>query len=318
MKRNEKGFTLVEIIIAIGLVSFITLIASSMLTGFINLRRLTEAEVGASDYVSALSTWLRSSKTFNIAGFNANYNPASSCTRTFYGVDLPEEATAGVWNGVNISIPVNTDGTDWKYAGPGTFNVSGSNSLQNGVQLSRDLRIAPADGLQARLRKLTSVSQGDQFLKLDASQTVRRALQIRLKLDVQAANVNGTFTYRPTREVFFETLVETVGSRIYGCIPEISLRESCRIQGGHFDEALGTCTPVGFCENSGYFIQYTCSGSMGSAPCNKFILQGDIAKAINPVTGAQSCPPGVIPTKVSEADIQDGYTEEYYSCMRCY
>ncbi len=318
MKRNENGFTLVEIIIAIGIVSFITLISSSMLTGFVNLRRLTEAEVGSSDYVSAISSWLRSSKTFNIAGFDANYNPASSCTRTFYGLNLPDEGAAGAWNGVNISIPVNTDGSAWKYSGPGTFNVSGSNDLQNGVQLSRDLRIAAADGLQARLRKLTSVSQGDKFLKLDASQTTRRAMQIRLKMDVQVAGSSGTLTFRPTREVFFETLVETVGNQVFGCIPEVSLRESCRIQGGSFSESEGTCTPVSFCENSGYFIQYACIGAMGTAPCDKFILQGDASKAINPITGAQSCPAGIVPTKVSEADIQDGYTEEYYSCMRCF
>lgn len=318
MNRNENGFTLVEMIIAIGIASFVTIIISSMLSGLINLRRLTEAEVGVSDYIYSISSWLRSPKTFNIAGFDPNYSPTSSCTRTFYGLNLPDEAAAGAWNGVNISIPVNTDNTPWKYSGPGTFNDSGSNSLQNGVQLSRDIRIANADGLQARFRRLASVSQGDKLLKMDSSQTTRRALQIRLKLEVQSAASNGSLTYRPTRDVFFETLVETIGNQIYGCIPEISLRESCRIQNGTFDEVLGTCTPQSFCENAGYFVTYSCIGSMGSAPCDKFVLQGDTSKANNPFTGAQSCPSGIIPTKISEADVLDGYTEEYYSCMRCY
>lgn len=318
MNRNENGFTLIEIIIAIGIVSFITLIISSMLSGFVNLRRLTEADIGVSDYVYSMSSWLRSSKTFNIVGFDANYNPATSCTFTFYGSTLPDEAAAGVWNGANISIPVNIDSSPWKYSGPGTFNDSGSNSLQNGVQLSRDIRIAAADGLQARFRRMTAVSQGDLLLKRDSSQTTRRALQIRLKLEVQSAGSSGTLAYRPIRDIFFETLVETVGNQIYGCIPEVSLRESCRIQNGTYDEVLGTCTPQSYCENSGYFINYSCTGTMGSAPCNKFILQGDVSKANNPFTGAQSCPPGITPTKVSEADVLDGYTEEYYSCMRCY
>lgn len=320
MNRNEKGFTVTEIVIAIGITSFMTILISSSLTGFANLRRLTEADVSVSDYIYSISSWLRSPKTFNIVGFDPNYNPASSCTRTFYGLNLPNEDTAGVWNGINISIPVNTDNSPWKYSGPGTFNASGSNSLQNGVQLSRDIRIANGDGLQARFRKLASVSQGDQILKRDSSQTTRRALQIRLKLEVQAASNTGTLAYRPTREVFFETLVETIGTQIYGCIPEISLRESCRIQNGIFDEILGTCTPQGFCENAGHFITYSCTapmGAMGVPPCDKFILQGDVTKANNPFTGAQSCPVGITPSKVSEADVQDGYTEEYYSCMRC-
>lgn len=320
MVRNENGFTITEIILAIGIASFMTLLISASLTGFVNLRRLTETEVSVSDYIYSISSWLRSPKTFNIPGFDPNYNPASSCTYTFYGASLPTEDTAGVWNGINISIPVNTGSTSWKYSGHGAVNTSGSNNLANGVQLSRDIRIANGDGLQARFRKSTFVSQGDQLLKPDYNtRTTRRVLQVRLKLEVQSADSAGTLAYRrPTREIFFETLVETIGTIIYACIPEVSLREACKIQQGTYDEGLRTCTPNAFCENAGYFIAYTCSsGTMGTAPCNKFVLQGNATKANNPFTGAQSCPPGTTPTKISEADVLDGYKEEYYSCMRC-
>lgn len=324
MKVNNKGVSLVEVMIVVGLMAFIGFIVSIILNNFINLRRLAETDVGVTDYVHSISAWLRSPKTFPIPGIDSNYNPASSCTGTFYGKTFPEEVTQGVWNGVDFTIPVGTDGSEWKYNSIGMRNFSGLSYLAKSVELTQDIRIAAADGLQVRFRKPSFVSQDDRLIKNDGTETKRKVLQIRLKLEVQTPGTTGVMSYRKLRDIFFETLVETevAGNVIRRCVPEVSLHEACRIQGGTFDEDVKACIPGGpsgperFCEYSGSYVVSSGSGTVN-----------------NPFTGGPSCPSVCPPTwicpRVCPPDCpsypppQGGYlisetnTEKYYTCMRC-
>lgn len=342
-QNRTNGFTLAEVMVALGIVSIVILIGSALLEQVFVAQKRVTIESDVSLLIDSVSSWLKSARTYTIPALPLNLNPGHSCTGAFNGLTLPDEVSPTVWNGANITIPLISGGGNWMYTGFGQTPKDGSVFFAAGTQITDNIQIAPGDGLQARFRSLTKVSQTDKLIdKINSNTVLRRVMQIRMKLIKKMPSVIGFGSVdNPIRDVYFEFPVGVLGPVVQNCLPQKSMADSCKVQGSTLDTATQSCRPITACEFSGRYIDYNCTtnnvgypASLGTYPCNQYALLGNPALSINEMTGTRSCPAGSQVFFMGEAGplqnsfvvscgkkcsftVTQTYWEKYYSCMRC-
>lgn len=289
VKQIQQGFSLVEMMVAMGLISLAGVAVMSLSDNVNNNTVKAEAMMSKAQFASALGQHLGSSM--------------------------------GCEEVMNDTMPMGqTSSTEMVLSMWDVRNKQGQKvNLQKDVEFSH----FKVKSLKGYLQPATG---GATLPEVNIGGTLYRKTQARIDL-VLTVPMNSARDYtKATRDYTYHysvpVLVTTAG-RIEKCDEEKSLSEACTAMQGNWNSTLETCELNTTCKLKGTFQQLTCTPSRYG--CST--LNG--TSRVNDLTGSYSCPDGLDPEetgrftwehqascgKKCEEDITN--TMKWYSCLDC-
>jgi prepilin-type N-terminal cleavage/methylation domain-containing protein len=113
-RKNEQGFTLVEVIVVAVIVAVLAAVAIPLYNGYIRDSRVNVCQNNAASIASSITAALQQDPTFSTAASGANFLsvPSLSDNTIFSNINLPEGYTYSVAsNAVTVNGPGNTNST---------------------------------------------------------------------------------------------------------------------------------------------------------------------------------------------------------------
>jgi prepilin-type N-terminal cleavage/methylation domain-containing protein len=225
-RRSTAGFTLVEMLMAVAVLGFVSLMIASTFGDIFNLQNQVIARDEGNEFSSSVARFLFTDNT---------------CSSTLRG----QKFTPSGKNDLNLP--------GYLGYGASTDPAGSPTVLSKGMNIDNKLRISELSIEDSGMPPQSVISGGVSLQRYLA----------RVKLGMETAN-QGKWRASPVRNFEFPVLV--LNGQIERCYIAMMVDDACQVLGSSLDPTTGKCVPMTQCMFEGHFTLSRCSPNIGGCP----------------------------------------------------